>query len=1118
MTSTIYIDANRTNCSVKSEESKNEWTYKLASPLQIPAGSEIALQDSFIHKKGINGASIELEEDIEEEINFFYYLSDNPHFLPGSVFGSGQITATPQGYNPTFYPAGPLYTMTKDRNDPNAGDGIDPSKGDKPTIGDLATEPNTQVYGRPIPAQRHEFYSYQNTGFSVLPNFRGGAANATNTTFRGVRVMNDPMLMGYSEMPMMAVEVGNDNDGYNGEAPHYNDDTFDIDGGDTYMNTSTDANTCSDNIYNIGQGNMVSDTGSFVNDSQNYQIPNGPFGGKLTKPYEYPAGFRALSGPNRDHILRPKTGRVKIFIPRGVYSVNEIAQMIDDYFNGRLVAEEVKKRNDFGVDLNNLVLQQNKNVGQLETDNVLTADSLGSGVYTKVQPLRRYGTLETDKPEYNSTTYPIGDVRNDPYGYSPLREKGIPANDPAGNPMSAVGDARINQSKFMIPKNNQVVYVPVHRFNDMLKMAKYGINSPLYGTPATKNPTNSKLKDIDNRCEAATIYRWGYQLESSAKGHYRHGIPNGNPNNGFDYGNNAYGARIGLHCKCDVSSYPAFSDNKPVVDTHNGNCSYEGVGIYPDNYSYNPMRNGYYLGTPDFSFSYDGTQSAFTINGLHQSKRIPSTDMFGNPMTDSGNQVAYMKRPSDIYVSVAAKQLEYRQNSPYEVGGDGSVDFTDGLSKAQLNTAKSRRLIMGAANPEERIGGIAVHNWALLTARKFGDVDFDAINPANNKPLYGHARFRGQNPNGYESGVETEEKPGQPNLYKQYYSFEDFFTTKEKAREAWENCIWSKLGFSYDSLQNADNFENVNYYDMDRTGQYNISAGFQAGPKIHFADNSVGKVIDETYFKMPGISTKALLDISAIPQISTTYNTKSFNATLQQRYSQDSHSMDASGRIAGSRRGVSKNVSTTGKIGDTLFRTYDNHDVNLPLYPYSQNYNIRDFPGYQSLRLITLMNASSADYGDTTLMYINTMYRGATRGVIETSGNPIVAQGLPSLSKHGYYIITSDIVDGTIDDVKQGQPLPLLGIVPISNLSNQDFITTKNTITHTTNQSKVINKIKIKVLNPDLTSPILEDNSSVILSITMPLPQQTPMSGNLDDKDDDDKQQKNPQQPNPYEK
>jgi len=109
-------------------------------------------------------------------------------------------------------------------------------------------------------------------------------------------------------------------------------------------------------------------------------------------------------------------------------------------------------------------------------------------------------------------------------------------------------------------------------------------------------------------------------------------------------------------------------------------------------------------------------------------------------------------------------------------------------------------------------------------------------------------------------------------------------------------------------------------------------------------------------------------------------------------------------------------------------------------------------------------------------------------------------------------------VDGTIDDVKQGQPLPLLGIVPISNLSNQDFITTKNTITHTTNQSKVINKIKIKVLNPDLTSPILEDNSSVILSITMPLPQQTPMSGNLDDKDDDDKQQKNPQQPNPYEK
>ena len=143
MSQTIYIDANRNNCSVKSDDNKNEWEYKLSTPLQIPAGSQISIQDTFIHKKGINGASIEINEDIEEEVNFFYYLSDNPHFIPGSVFGTGQITTTPQGYMPTFYPAGPLYSATKDQNDPNAGTGLDPDAGDKPTIGDEATEANT---------------------------------------------------------------------------------------------------------------------------------------------------------------------------------------------------------------------------------------------------------------------------------------------------------------------------------------------------------------------------------------------------------------------------------------------------------------------------------------------------------------------------------------------------------------------------------------------------------------------------------------------------------------------------------------------------------------------------------------------------------------------------------------------------------------------------------------------------------------------------------------------------------------------------------------------------------------------------------------------------------------
>ena len=132
----------------------------------------------------------------------------------------------------------------------------------------------------------------------------------------------------------------------------------------------------------------------------------------------------------------------------------------------------------------------------------------------------------------------------------------------------------------------------------------------------------------------------------------------------------------------------------------------------------------------------------------------------------------------------------------------------------------------------------------------------------------------------------------------------------------------------------------------------------------------------------------------------------------------------------------------------------------------------------------------------TKYSYENSTYWCKIRVPLLTESKNIVATKLPQLSEQGYYIITSDIIDGYEDEVKEGTPIPMLGIVPISNLSNQDFITTKNDIVHILQQAKNLNKIKIKVLNPDLTAPSLLENSSVILRITTPLPQNTNQIGN----------------------
>ena len=91
-----------------------------------------------------------------------------------------------------------------------------------------------------------------------------------------------------------------------------------------------------------------------------------------------------------------------------------------------------------------------------------------------------------------------------------------------------------------------------------------------------------------------------------------------------------------------------------------------------------------------------------------------------------------------------------------------------------------------------------------------------------------------------------------------------------------------------------------------------------------------------------------------------------------------------------------------------------------------------------------------------------------------------------------YYLITTDLCDNYKDNVKKGDVLPLIGVVPKTSLSNQDFITAENQIVQILSQDKVINKFNIKILNPDLTAPTLEENSSIILKLT--LPNITPLS------------------------
>lgn len=124
---------------------------------------------------------------------------------------------------------------------------------------------------------------------------------------------------------------------------------------------------------------------------------------------------------------------------------------------------------------------------------------------------------------------------------------------------------------------------------------------------------------------------------------------------------------------------------------------------------------------------------------------------------------------------------------------------------------------------------------------------------------------------------------------------------------------------------------------------------------------------------------------------------------------------------------------------------------------------------------------------DNIASYRGSPYFASTMDLAITRPKPIIAETLPTLSQFGYYLISSNVVSENDDIVQKGSPLPLLGVVPKSSLSSQDFISSENDIVHITTNPKVINNIKINVFNPDLTQPILDGASSIILKITMPI-------------------------------
>ena len=263
-----------------------------------------------------------------------------------------------------------------------------------------------------------------------------------------------------------------------------------------------------------------------------------------------------------------------------------------------------------------------------------------------------------------------------------------------------------------------------------------------------------------------------------------------------------------------------------------------------------------------------------------------------------------------------------------------------------------------------------------------------------------------------------------------YKEFKDFFNTENEAREAWQSTLWFRLGFSYDQIQNSSSW----------------------GTSRFFMD---------TADKNPGFTTDLKLDDGAISFVSTMFSNQDY--TQPTKKASDGGGPDIPAGQKYSRPDVSN------------LQVFTTMDVNIP------SIQLKNTTTPQNQGDPT---AAPPDTTPCVFPYNGSFFTKAVMLPIVTAEIAVEAAKLPQLSEDGYLIITSPTFQND-DQISKMSPVCLLDILPLSALSNQDFVSDKNELVHTLTNEKIIEYVEIRILRPDLTEPILDENSSVLLRITI---------------------------------
>lgn len=894
--SSIYIDANAANAKVIDPLTNNRWEYQINGGLQLPTGTRISVASSFINQKGIAGGSIEIDEDIEEELVYGYYMSDTAYSVPTT---------------------GDLMDLDDDFNDGEQRVGLD-----------LAAPFNfVQNY-------LNQFISEGETDYNNAKWAPGYARGRTENPMPLMTVVRTEY-PGGSRYFRQQNANNYQTTGWSYAVPLLNKSTLKIPKGIYTLQRLADIIT--------KQLNGLELPDNVAKTQLQKQKEDGVFNGVLT---------------NRNFARQARVEHSQ----QGFSGINQT------YFDPT-TGEQANTTENFdwvgGMSVRNHYFPLGSTQ---QVNNIVNYEQVGDGLSYSAPVNYALTTQQYDNYISGENSNAEQDVLN----YMRDNIRALTPDDDVLPSVFAVRPNFFTQSiNYITDDRDKVLLAPKYNatgtgfnhFND--STTRFAPSLFCWRSDILANEMNLYTGNYSQYCH---VFENNSVIPAVAitnfMGEGRGEIPN------TMYFNSL--------AKANEGTPPALFNYQKQADF----ARFEHTNNFP--------ANAMTIGTTNFSIKFDDTDrtSLFSLEHLHEPRRIPTHDKLGNKNDKPSMECYYVQRTVDTNQDInTLKYPDLPSTYPnlfyYEQAADNNqVQANVGLVNNNLNTIA------------QRLTGVMMRNFAFSTAKKLRTI---------------------KKPDNRIANVDD------------FLTFDDFFNTKAEAKSAWNTTLWARLGFTYEQICSQDSYENVKFYNRTKE-------------------------------QLPGFTTDAGVSSSVIPMISTQYTNEKAKETDDMGVDTDLNS------------GV---------------QYFNNADMNVP---------------NRHAEAVFIPNPDGDPPTTSTIgrvyQYQNSFYDYAVMGMVETSGKQIQARALPQLSKHGYFLITSNI-GGMTDVVNDGDPVILLDTVPKSNLANQDFIFNRNDLVHTVSNPITINSININILNPDLSNPTLAGDSSVLVRIDYPLPRETVIRQNV---------------------